>query len=157
MQTPTRLVRRLVSLLAIVSFAAVAPAMAQQTTATGEPKVLSGTITINSTQLAFIVSGQMGGGVLTYKGKEHAFDIGGLGVGGVGVQKLSAKGQVSNLTDLSKFPGTYGQARAGATVGTGKGALSLSNEHGVILELASTSEGVALSIGVDGMSVKLKN
>jgi hypothetical protein len=64
---------------------------------------------------------------------------------------------VYNLTDLSKFSGTYVQARAGATVGTGKGALSLSNQHGVILELASTSEGVALSIGVDGMSVKLKN
>lgn len=144
-------------MLAIVSMAAVAPAMAQQTTATGQPKVLSGTITIDSTQLAFIVSGQMGGGVLTYKGKNHTFDIGGLGVGGIGVQKLNAKGQVYNLTDLSKFPGTYVQARAGATVGTGKGALSLSNEHGVILELASISEGVALSVGVDGMSVKLKN
>jgi len=31
----------------------------------------------------------MGGGVLTYKGKEHAFDIGDLDVGGIRVQKLS--------------------------------------------------------------------
>ena len=68
MQIPTRIVCRLVGLLAIVSIGAVAPAMAQQTTATGQPKVLSGTITIDSTQLAFIVSGQIGGGVLTYKG-----------------------------------------------------------------------------------------
>lgn len=157
MRTVTTLTRRLAAVLSILSIAAIGPATAQQTTATGQPKVLSGTVSIDSTQLAFIVSGQMGGGVLSYKGKDHAFSIGGLGVGGIGVQKLSAKGQVYNLTDLSKFPGTYVQARAGATVGKGKSALSLSNEHGVILELASTNEGVALSIGVDGMSIQMKN
>lgn len=157
MHTSTRISRRLVALLAVASVAALSPAMAQQTTATGEPKVLSGTISIESTQVAFIVSGQLGGGVLSYKGKDHAFDVGGLGVGGVGVQKVSAKGNVYNLADLSQFSGAYVQARAGATVGTGKGVLSLSNQHGVILELESTSEGVALSIGVDGMSITLKN
>ena len=129
---------------------------AAEKTATGEPKILSGSVKIDSTQIAFLVSGKMGGGVLAFQGIDHSFSIGGLGVGGIGVQKLRAVGAVYNLTDVSKFPGTYVQARAGATLGTGKNVMSLSNQHGVIMELKASTEGVALSVGVDGMIVKMK-
>ena len=127
-----------------------------QTTATGEPKVLSGTVEIHSTQVAFLISGKAGGGVLEYQGGQHKFNIGGLGVGGIGVQKIDAVGAVYNLTELSKFPGAYVQARAGATLGEGKGVMSLSNQHGVIMELRFSGEGVALSVGADGMIVSMK-
>lgn len=145
--------------LTTLSTVAVSPVLAQQaTTATGEAKTLSGTVTIDSTQIAFILSGNMGGGTLSVGGKQYPFDIGGLGVGGIGVQKMSAHGKVYNLGgDVSKFAGNYVQARAGATLGSGKSALSLSNQHGVIMELQSANEGVALSVGVDGIVVSMKN
>jgi hypothetical protein len=127
-----------------------------QTTATGEPKIFAGTVEINSTQLAFIISGSAGGGTLEFQGKEYKFSIGGLGVGGVGVKSLNAVGAVYNLTDVSKFPGSFVQARAGATLGRGKGNLALSNNNGVIMELKFSSEGVALSVGADGMIVSMK-
>jgi hypothetical protein len=129
---------------------------AAQTTATGEPKVFSGTVEIKSTQVAFLISGKTGGGVLEFQGREYEFKIGGLGVGGVGVQNIDAVGAVYNLDDISKFPGVYAQARAGATVGKGKGNLSLSNKHGVIMDLKFSGKGVALSLGADGMSVRMK-
>ena len=126
-------------------------------TATGEPKVLSGTVEIDSRQIAFLVSGKAGGGVLEFDGKEYPFSIAGLGVGGIGVQKINAVGAVYNLDDVSKFPGTYVEARVGATiVNKGKGYLSLSNQHGVIMELRASSAGVALSVGADGMIVTMK-
>ena len=131
-------------------------AAAGHTTATGEEKVLSGTVEIDATQLAFIVSGKFGGGVLKFQGKEYAFKGGGLGIGGIGVQKIKATGKVYNLTDVSKFPGTYVAARAGATLGKGKNVISVSNQHGVIIDLKASTEGVALSIGADGLVVKMK-
>jgi len=118
--------------------------------------VLAGTIEINTTQMAFLISGQAGGGTLEFEGKEYAFDVAGLGVGGIGIQTLNAVGAVYNMTDVSKFPGTYVNARAGATLGKGKGVMRLSNENGVILDLKASSKGAALSLGADGMIVSMK-
>ena len=49
------------------------------------------------------------------------------------------------------------EARAGATLGNkGKGAMRLSNQHGVILDLKSSSKGAALSLGADGVIISMK-
>src|SRR3546814_20428595 len=77
----------------------------------------SGTVTVSQTQIAFIVSGKLGGGELTYEGKTHRFTIGGLGIGGFGGSTIKAAGEVSNLTSLDDFDGAYGQARTGSVVG----------------------------------------
>ena len=148
--------------LLLMSMFAVFPATAaddmrsQAEETTGCPRDTAGTIEINSTQMAFIISGQSGGGVLNYAGNDYEFDIGGLGVGGIGVQSIDAEGTVYNLDTLEDFNGTYLQGRAGVTVGTGKGVLELSNSKCVVIELKSSTEGIALSVGLDGMSIKLK-
>ena len=106
--------------------------------------------------MAFIISGKSGSGVLEYQGAEHEFNIGGLGVGGIGVQSINAVGAVYNMDSLSDFEGTYAQARAGVTVGEGSGVIELSNSKGVVMELKSSGKGVALSLGADGMTIKMK-
>ena len=121
-----------------------------------QEKVFAGTIEIDSTQMAFLISGQAGGGVLEFQGKEYKFNVGGLGVGGIGIATLNAVGAVYNMDDVSKFSGSYIQARAGATLGKGKSSLSLSNKHGVIIDLKSSNKGAALQLGVDGMILSLK-
>jgi len=118
--------------------------------------VFAGTIEISSTQIAFIGSGSAGGGTLEFEGKEYPFSIGGLGIGGIGISKISAVGAVYNMDDVSKFAGTYVQARAGVTMGKGKGAMRLSNGNGVILDLKMSSKGLALSLGADGMVITMK-
>ena len=135
---------------------AAADMKSQAAEKTGCPRYFAGTIEINSTQMAFIISGQAGGGVLEYAGEEYEFDIGGLGIGGIGVQKINAIGVVYNLENLEDFNGAYVQGRMGVTIGKGKGQIELSNSKCVVIELKSSTEGLALSVGLDGMSLKLK-
>ena len=120
------------------------------------PKKPSGTVSINETQFALIVGGSTGGGVLTYQGKKYPFKIGGMSLGAnVGVSKLSASGEVYDLTQLSKFPGTFTKLESSITLGGGVGGTVLKNENGVIMRLTSTSEGLQLNLSASGVTVKL--
>jgi len=120
------------------------------------PKVSSGTVSISETQFALIVGGSTGGGVLTYQGKKYPFKIGGMSLGAnVGVSKLSASGEVYDLADISKFPGTFTKLESSITLGGGVGGTVLKNENGVIMRLTSTSEGLQLNLSASGVTVKL--
>src|SRR5262249_23247475 len=76
-------------------------------------KVRDGTIEMHEVQAAYLASGSGGAGVLFFRGVEYPFDVGGAGVGGIGLSTIEATGEVYNLRDLGQFPGTYGQARYG--------------------------------------------
>jgi len=120
------------------------------------PKVPSGTVSISETQFALIVGGSTGGGVLTYQGKKYPFKIGGMSLGAnVGVSKLSASGEVYDLADISKFPGTFTKLESSITLGGGVGGTVLKNENGVIMRLTSTSEGLQLNLSASGVTIKL--
>ena len=121
-----------------------------------DPMVKSGTITISETQFGFLVGGSTGGGTLKYKGKTHAFKIGGLAVGNIGVSKVRGAGTVYNLNSLSDFAGTYSKLEASATLGEGAGALTLKNDKGVVLKLETSSGGLQLSAGAGGVKITLK-
>jgi hypothetical protein len=114
----------------------------------------SGTVLIKQYQAAWIGSGTLGKGTLTYEGRSHPFRIGGLGFGGFGVAAIDAHGTVYNLPDLASFAGTYGNARIGATAADkGKGRLWLKNTNGVVLKLWTEMKGLALTGGVDGIVI----
>lgn len=108
----------------------------------------AGTVTIDETQFALILGGSTGGGTLKYQGAEHEFKLSGLTVGAnVGAAKVSAVGEVYDLKNLSKFPGTYTKFDASATLGGGVGALYLKNQNGVVMKLTSRNEGMQLNVG----------
>lgn len=114
----------------------------------------SGSVHIEQYQVAFIGSGNLGGGTLSYQGKTYKFTIGGLGIGGFGVSKITATGDVYNMKDLSDFEGAYGQARTGfAAADMGGGTLWLENQAGVYMKLATQREGLALSLGGDAVYI----
>ena len=146
---------------AVLSCAAVCLALANASLAsdTAPPPVLhlSGTLDIDQTRVSFVVSGNGGGGTLHYRGKNYPFAIGGLGIGGIGVTKLVATGNVYNLTDPEKFTGMYAEARTGYAIGDqGKGKLWLKNGDGVVLELKGKGKGVGLSLGADAVHISYK-
>lgn len=97
-----------------------------------------------------------GSGVLTYKGKEHPFKVEGISVGDVGVTNAEATGKVYHLKKLADFNGSYTSAGAAAAVGTGAGAAAMKNQHGVVINLTSTSQGVEFKFAVEGMKITLK-
>ena len=116
-----------------------------------------GSIKIDDTQLGFIVGGSWGGGILTYEGVDYAFKIKGLKVGTIGVAKVSAVGNVYNMSDLSKFSGTYVAGQAGIALAGGVGGTILENQYKVVIRLSSTQQGVALNLGVDGIKIELQD
>ena len=97
----------------------VAPNLSFGQTVSEAPELKqSGTVEIEQVQVAFLYSGNLGGGRLHYRGKIYEFTVGGLGIGGIGVSKIEATGEVYNLNKLSDFPGAYGQARYGYALDT---------------------------------------
>jgi hypothetical protein len=138
--------------LVVLHGALLAGAFAQS----APPTHPSGSIKIHQVQVAFIGSGAVGGGTLYYGGRSYPFKLGGLGIGGFGVSTLDATGSVYNLRRLQDFEGVYGQARIGWAAGEhGKGEMWLQNTNGVYLRLKARRQGLALSLGADGMVVRL--
>lgn len=117
----------------------------------------SGHIEIEEVQVAFIGSGTLGGGRLTFDGHTHEFNVGGLGVGGFGASKFTASGDVYNLTKLSDFPGPYAEIRTGWALGDhGKGRTWLRNANGVVISLKGSREGLQTALGASGIVIQLK-
>ena len=117
----------------------------------------SGTVEMKQVQAAFIGSGGGGTGTLYYQGGAHAFNVGGLGIGGIGVSTIEANGEVYKLNSLAQFPGAYAQGRYGYVFGNKSGGdLWLQNESGVIMHLHAKREGLMLSLGGDAVVISMK-
>jgi hypothetical protein len=116
----------------------------------------SGKVSIESRSIAAGVGVTWGDGKLTFKGKTYPFSIDGLTLVDWGISKASATGEVYNLTDVSKFAGTYVAAEAGLTLVGGMGGMVLRNQDGVILHLHSVSRGARLQLGTSGLKITMK-
>jgi hypothetical protein len=120
-------------------------------------KTPDGSVEMQEVQAAYIGSGSGGTGTLYFRGMQYPFEVGGVGVGGIGLSTIEATGEVYNLGDLSQFPGTYGQARYGFAIGTASaGDLWLQNEAGVIMHLKAKREGLMLSLGGDAIAISMR-
>ena len=139
-------------------FAATMLIAASSLTLGADAKKPDGTVSIDETQFAVIIGGSWGGGKLSYQGKDYDFKISGLTAGAnVGASKMSAAGEVYDLKDVSKFPGTYTKFDASATLGGGVGAIHMKNENGVIMKLTSRTQGLQLNIAsANGVKVTMK-
>ena len=146
--------RFLIFATVIVAMLGVAMPIALAADDSPPPLHFAGTVDIDQTRVSFIVSGNGGGGTLHYAGKSYPFSIGGLGVGGIGISKLVATGQVYNMSDTSKFSGVYSELRTGYALGDkGSGKLWLKNGDGVILKLQGKGKGIRLSLGADAVRI----
>jgi len=141
----------------IVSRIALFLVLAFATTAVAAEKATpSGKVTIESRSIAAGVGVTWGDGKLTFKGKVYPFSIDGLSLVDWGIAKVSASGDVYNLTDPAKLAGTYVAAEAGLTLAGGMGGMVLRNQDGVVLHVRSTSRGARLSLGTSGLKITMK-
>ena len=149
-------------LAAMLAVALVAACSSDKSSTGGVPptfegKPPSGFVDMNEVQVAYIGSAGGGSGTLFFQGQSYPFSVGGLGVGGIGVSTIDAKGEVYNLARLSDFPGAYGEGRYGAVAGTASvGDLWLRNPNGVVMHLKAKREGLMLSLGGDAVVVTMK-
>jgi hypothetical protein len=113
-------------------------------------------VSIESTSIAAGIGVSWGDGKLSFKGKDYPFSVDGLSLVDWGISKVNATGDVYNLTDTSKFPGTYVAAEAGLTLAGGMGGMVLRNSNGVVIHLRSVSQGAQLQLGTSGLIIKMK-
>lgn len=117
-----------------------------------------GRIRISQTQASLLGSVSWGRGTLEYEGHSHRFRIRGIGVGGVGFTRMTARGEVYHLDRLGDFPGVYGLTRAGAVAGNVqmRGGIWLQNPAGVQIRLRPERTGMALQVGADGILIEFQ-
>ncbi len=140
------------------AFVMVLSLLAGSVTLADETKKPVGTVSIDETQIAVILGGSFGGGKLNFQGKTYEFKIAGLTAGAnVGASHFKTSGEVYDLTDVAKFPGTYTKFDAGITFGGGPDFLYLKNQNGVVMKLKGGGFGVQLNVAsASGVKVEMK-
>ena len=152
---PARSLRIMALTLSIIALAACSSSLKVG------PQVVAGltpsaSVEMQEVQVAYIGSASKGTGTLFYQGAAYPFQVGGLGVGGVGASTIDAEGEVYKLPNLASFPGTYAQARYGLAIGTmSAGDLWMQNEAGVILHMKAKRTGLMLSLGGDAVAISM--
>ncbi len=115
-----------------------------------------GFVSIELKRIAAGVGMEWGKGTLTYKGKKYTFKVKGLGLGAVGISKVTAKGEVYNLFQLAEFPGQYAAVTAGAAIIQGKEKQDFKNPKGVHIVFTGTEKGLNLAIGPEGFTIRME-
>ena len=140
----------------MVGIAAVAALGLCVAVAGAEDKKPNATLRLSGGSIAAGVGVAWSSGTLAYKGKRYPVEVTGLTVGDVGITKIEASGDVYGLRKLSDFDGNYTAAAVGATVAGGAGAAVMKNQNGVTVELVSTTQGVKITVGGAGVSMKIR-
>jgi hypothetical protein len=136
----------LIALGCLVAFAASA----------GEPNP-SGRVNISSKAVAVGVGVTWGDGTLSYGGKTYTFSVTGLSVVDLGISNVTSTGEVFNLNNVADFSGNYAAGEAGIAIAGGQNDVIMKNEHGVVLRLHGTQQGVRFTLAPQGVAIKLKN
>ena len=128
------------------------PVVVQQTPVTAPPPAF---VELQRSSIGAGIGISWGHGSLSFEGNSYAFSVKGLSIGDVGAAKILAEGRVENMESLSDFAGTYVALEAGGSAGKGGSTLTMINEHGVTINLASTREGFGLTLGAQGFAIAL--
>ena len=128
---------------------------AQAQPAAAEARAPDATLSLEGGALAAGVGFVWGSGTLDFGGAPHKVKVSGLSIVDVGAAKISAAGSVYNLKKISDFDGTYTTFAAGATVAGGGGVAYLRNQHGVVIRLDSTTEGLRFNLSASGVTLKV--
>lgn len=115
-----------------------------------------GSIDLTGGSVAAGVGYVWGKGALTFNGQKHQFKLSGISIVDVGAAHISASGDVYNLKDIHDFDGNYTTVTAGLTIAGGGSVAVLRNEHGVVIKLHATTQGLRFNLSADGISIKLQ-
>jgi outer membrane protein OmpA-like peptidoglycan-associated protein len=137
----------------VLALATVSPAVAQSDNMPW--------VEMESTSVMLGLGSQSGEGLLRLPNLGtncvYPFKIDGFGGGiQVGVSRVSTAGLVNNLTRLEEFPGQYSATQGESTLIAGGGGMSMRNRaYNVTMDLKSRTEGLALGVGGQGMTIKM--
>ena len=113
-------------------------------------------VELESRALAAGIGARIGNGVLLVNGQEHAFKVTGVSLGDFGISSIVGEGPVANLENIGDFAGHYVAVEVAAAIGKGASALTMRNEHGVVITLDSRLTGAQLTLGAQGLDIELQ-
>jgi hypothetical protein len=116
----------------------------------------SGRVNIKSTAVAVGVGVTWGDGTLSYGGKTYAFSMTGLSVIDLGISTVTSTGEVFNLDTASDLVRKYLVGEEVIAVADGQNVVVMKNEHGVVLRIHGTEQGVRFTLAPQGVAIKLK-
>jgi hypothetical protein len=120
-----------------------------------KPQAPVGHITFEATAVGVGATFSWGQGQFTFKGKSYPIKIDGLGLAGVGLSKVRARGKVYNLKHPRDLAGDYAAAEAGiALIGGAKGFVAQNNK-GVVIELTAEQKGVSFNLGGGSFTITM--
>jgi hypothetical protein len=114
------------------------------------------TLNLTGGSIAVGIGYVWGGGALLYKGEKHPFKLSGVSIVDVGGAHITATGDVYHLQNLEDFNGDFTSVSAGLTVAGGGSVAILRNDHGVVIKLRATTEGLRFNFAAEGVHIKLK-
>lgn len=150
--------KRLIAKVLVITFTLLLASTVSFAAQKKKPHVgrTDGTITLVQESVAVGIGFSWGSGTLTYKGKKYPFDVNGMSVVSVGVNRAEASGKVFDLRKLSDFNGTYSAVTAEGTVGAGGSATTMRNENGVTINLLAVTKGLSFKLAPEGVTLTLK-
>lgn len=141
----------------VVKFAAALFAAAAVLAATPAPSnAATCSVRLHIVKAGLIVGLGGGNGTLYCHGQAYRLNLGGIGVGSLGIAAVDLVGTATNLHRPSDIAGTYGAAGVGATFVAGAQAATLQNEKGVVLNVHGVQAGFQISIGLAGLTIALR-
>ena len=93
-------------------------------------------------------------GTLYYGGQSHPFRLDGLSVVDIDVP-LEADGVVYHLARLSDLDGTYAEVEVDPALAGAGFTTAIENEHGVLIGLRSTTQGLYFQPSLLGVEIEL--
>jgi hypothetical protein len=93
-------------------------------------------------------------GVLRYRGRSYPFQLNGLSVVDMNVP-LEANGVVYGLARLRDLDGTYTEVEVDAELAAEGCTRAIENQHGVLIGLQSTTQGLQFEPSLLGVSIGL--
>jgi hypothetical protein len=124
--------------------------------ASSPSQAASGRVRLHIVKAGFIIGVGGGNGWLYFQGRTYRLNLGGIGVGTLGIAAVDLVGTASNLNSPYDIAGTYSVAGAGAAVVAGAAAATLQNERGVLLQVHGVQAGLQVSLGLGGMTISLQ-
>jgi len=113
------------------------------------------TIEYSGGSIAAGIGYSWGHGVLHFKGEDYPITVNGLSIVNVGASSVKASGNVYHLTKIEEFPGNYTAITAGVTIAGGGAGTAMQNQHGVVMNIASTTQGLQFTLAPSGIAVAL--
>jgi hypothetical protein len=124
----------------------VAPSLAQSP---------DGVIELKGGSVAAGIGFTWGSGTLIFQGQRYQLKVNGLSLASVGITDYTTAGSVTGLKTPQDINGVYSAVAVGGTLGGGGNVAAMSNQNGVVIHLASTTQGLSLTLAAEGLRIAL--